>query len=76
MKTLTQCKKMAILSGWSLYLYNDDYYTVSLHCSYIERMQELFEEITLVAPVKVVKIKDEIQSLRKIPSNQLSIKEV
>ena len=73
MKTLTQYKKLAILSGWSLYLYNDDYYTVSLHWSYIERMLELFEEITLVVPVKVVKIKDEVQSLRKIPSNQLSI---
>lgn len=73
MKTLTQYKKLAIFSGWSLYLYNDDYYTISPHRSYIERMQELFEEITLVAPVKVVKIKDEVQSLRKIPSNQLSI---
>lgn len=73
MKTLTQYKKLAIFSGCSLYLYNDDYYTISPHRSYIERMQELFEEITLVAPVKVVKIKDEVQSLRKIPSNQLSI---
>ncbi len=73
MKTLTQYKKLAIFSGWSLYLYNDDYYTISPHWSYIERMQELFEEITLVAPVKVVKIKDEVRSLRKIPSNQLSI---
>lgn len=73
MKTLTQYKKLAIFSGLSLYLYNDDYYTISPHRSYIERMQELFEEITLVAPVKVVKIKDEVQSLRKIPSNQLSI---
>ncbi len=73
MKESIQDKQLTILAGWMLSLYEGSYYTISLHCSYIERMQELFEEITLVAPVKVVKIKDEIQSLRKIPSNQLSI---
>lgn len=73
MKESIQDKHLTILAGWMLSLYEGSYYTISLHCSYIERMQELFEEITLVAPVKVVKIKDEIQSLRKIPSDQLSI---
>lgn len=73
MKESIQDKQLTILAGWTLSLYEGSYYTISLHCSYIERMLELFEEITLVAPVKVVKIKDEVQSLRRIPSNQLSI---
>lgn len=73
MKESIQDKQLTILTGWTLSLYEGSYYTISLHYSYIERMLELFEEITLVAPVKVVKIKDEVQSLRKIPSNQLSI---
>lgn len=73
MKESIQDKQLTILTGWTLSLYEGSYYTISLHYSYIERMLELFEEITLVAPVKVVKIKDDVQSLRKIPSNQLSI---
>lgn len=73
MKESIQDKQLTILTGWTLSLYEGSYYTISLHYSYIERMLELFEEITLVAPVKVVKIKDEVQSLRKILSNQLSI---
>lgn len=73
MKESIQDKQLTILTGWTLSLYEGSYYTISLHYSYIARMLELFEEITLVAPVKVVKIKDEVQSLRKIPSNQLSI---
>ena len=73
MEILTQYKKLAIFSGWTLSLYEGSYYIMSRNWSYIERMLEFFEEITLVAPVKVVKIKDEVQSLRKIPSNQLSI---
>lgn len=73
MKESIQDKRLTILAGWTLSLYEGSYYTISLHCSYIERIQELYEGITLVAPVKVVTIKDEVQSLRKIPLNQLSI---
>lgn len=68
-----QYKKLAVLSGWPLFLFNDEYYTISLHWSYVESMQELFDAITLVAPVKVVTLNDDVQSLRKIPSGQISV---
>lgn len=73
MKESIQDNRLTILAGWTLSLYEGSYYIMSRNWSYIERMLEFFGEITLVAPVKVVKIKDEVQSLRKIPSNQLSI---
>ena len=68
-----QDRELTIFAGWTLFLYEGVYYTISPHLSYIERMQELFEEVALVAPVKVAKKKDEVQSLREIPLSRLSV---
>lgn len=73
MKGLNQYKNLTVLAGWSLYLYNDNYYTISVHCSYIQRMIELFEEMSLIAPVKIVKQKEEIQSLEKLSFDRLFV---
>ena len=73
MKESIQDNRLTILAGWTLSLYEGSYYIISPHLSYIESMRELFEEVILVAPVKAVKKKDAVQSLREIPSSQISI---
>lgn len=73
MKSSTLANHLTILAGWSLYSYKGDYYTVSLHSCYLERMTTLFAETTLLAPVKIVQTKEEIDTFQKISVNRLLI---